>query len=628
MPENRIPITSWLPMSLEEASKRGWDGFDIILITGDAYVDHPSFGTAIIGRVLEAEGYRVGIISQPNWRDDLRDFIKLGKPRLFFGVTAGNMDSMVNHYTALKRLRSDDAYTAGGGAGFRPDYATIVYSQILKRLFPDTPVVIGGIEASMRRATHYDYWSDTVKPSILVDSGADLLVYGMAEKAVADLAHTYKTGNVEAGLTDICQVAFLTDEDEVEQLRKEGAVELPPHEECTKDKRLFAEAFRLIENESNRYSASTIIQKSDDRYLVIKPPCKTPGTDLLDKIYSLPFTRKPHPRYRKRGDVPAYNMIRHSVTIHRGCFGGCSFCTISMHQGKFISSRSENSIENEVEAIKEMDDFKGIITDLGGPSANMYRMEGVDQSVCRKCSRPSCIWPKVCNNLNFNHEHLLRLYRKVRETAGIKKVFIGSGIRYDMLTGHPPEISARFHLSRYTNELIRFHVSGRLKVAPEHSDRKVLQLIRKPPFENYLSFRNEFISINKKQGLKQQLIPYLISSLPGCDLKAMAQLASDIAKTGYRPEQVQDFTPTPMTLSNVMYYTGLNPYTKETVYTPVTEKAKRLQQLLLFWYKPENKVLIQKTLRESGNQHLIKALFPENQGWSKRSGNRDGKQRR
>ena len=628
MPEKRIPITSWLPMSLEDASKRGWDGFDIILITGDAYVDHPSFGTAIIGRVLEAEGYRVGIISQPNWRDDLRDFQKLGLPKLFFGVTSGNMDSMVNHYTALKRLRSDDAYTAGGAAGFRPDYATVVYSQILKSLFPDIPVVIGGIEASMRRATHYDYWTDTVKPSILVDSGADLLVYGMAEKAITDLARAYKTGNAEASLINICQVAYLTREDDVEHLRRSEAVELPSHEECTKDKLIFAEAFRLIENESNRYSASTIIQKTGESYLVIKPPYPASGTDVLDKTYSLPFTRKPHPRYRKRGDVPAYNMIRHSVTIHRGCFGGCSFCTISMHQGKFISSRSEDSIENEVEAIKEMDDFKGIITDLGGPSANMYRMGGIDQSLCRKCSRSSCIWPKICKNLDFNHEHLLRLYRKVRETAGIKKVFIGSGIRYDMLTGHPPEISAEFHLNRYTNELIRFHVSGRLKVAPEHSDRKVLQLIRKPPFDSYLSFRSQFISINKKHGLKQQLIPYLISSLPGCDNKAMAQLASDIAKTGYKPEQVQDFTPTPMTLSNVIYYTGLNPYTKESIYTPVTEKAKRLQQLFLFWHKPENKALIQKTLRESGNQHFIKALFPENQGWSKRSGNRGGKKKR
>jgi uncharacterized radical SAM protein YgiQ len=607
--ESNYPITAWLPMSLEEAGKRGWESFDIILITGDAYVDHPSFGVSVIGRILESQGYRVGIIAQPNWRDDLRDFRKLGVPNLFFGVTSGNMDSMVNHYTASRRLRSDDAYTPGGVSGFRPDYASTVYTKILKTLFPGTPVVIGGIEASLRRITHYDFWSDTVKPSILHDSGADLLIYGMGEEAIIAVAGHFAEDHSFSSFQKLRQVAFMANEPEVNQIKKSPYIELPSHDICLTDKGAFGEAFRLVEAESNKTKASTILQQTGNQWLVITPPYPLTGSGQLDSYYALPYTRLPHPRYRKRGAIPAHQMIRHSVTIHRGCFGGCSFCTISMHQGKMVASRSGNSIVQEVEQIVALDDFKGIITDLGGPSANMYQMGGIDKSRCSRCSRPSCIWPSVCQNLNFNHEPLINLYRTVGKVKGVRKIFIGSGIRYDMLVGHTHAIADKYRLKAYTTELVKHHVSGRLKVAPEHSDPGVLKLIRKPSFEAYLTFRADFYRINKEAGLNQQLIPYLISSLPGCDMKAMGVLAADLAQTGYRPEQVQDFTPTPMTLSNVMYYTGMHPETKKPVYVPGSDQLRRKQHLFLFWYKPENRKQIISLLKEQGQHDLIGKIY-------------------
>lgn len=592
-------ITSWLPMSLEEAKKRGWTSFDIILISGDAYIDHPSFGAAIIGRILEERGYRVGIISQPNWRDDLRDFKKLGEPKLFFAVTSGNMDSMVNHYTAFKRLRSDDAYTSGGKAGFRPDYASSVYSKILKRLFPNKPVILGGIEASMRRAAHYDYWSDTLKPSILVDSHADLLIYGMAEKAITKVAEVFENNTIQQKKPSLLQTAFLTkDIETINNYNNGNIILLPSYEDCLKKRETFANCFMMIEQQSNKREPSVLIQKTANKYLVINPPYKPLLTKDIDSIYSLPFTRLPHPRYKKRGKIPAYEMIKHSVTIHRGCFGGCSFCTISMHQGKEISSRSERSIMNEIDTISNLDDFKGVITDLGGPSANMYFMGGKDKAQCSDCTRPSCIYPKVCKNLSFDHRHLLSLYRRVSNHPKIKRVFIGSGIRYDMLIGHPSELSRKYSLDEYTNSVIKYHTSGRLKVAPEHVSNTVLKLIRKPPFSVYERFREKFTEINSRAGLKQKLVPYLMSSLPGCSIRDMLLVTKALKSIGYKPEQVQDFTPTPMTLSNVMYYSGIDPYSRNKLYVPRSEHEKREQNRLMFWYKEENKSFVKRKLKE------------------------------
>jgi uncharacterized radical SAM protein YgiQ len=606
----RYPITSWLPMSFEEAAKRGWDSFDVILVTGDAYIDHPSFGVAIIGRILEAEGYRVGIISQPNWRDDYRDFKKLGRPNLFFGVTAGSMDSMVNHYTAGKRLRSDDAYTAGGKAGFRPDYASDVYTRILKELFPDIPVVLGGIEASMRRMVHYDYWSDQLRPSILESSGADLLVYGMADQVIVDIAAAFQSGEGEIRYRYLPQTAYLISAEHLVEVKSSGAsLELPSREACEGSKNLFAEAFRIVEQESNRMEARQIIQPTGTHYLVINPPVPIPDTAALDQVYALPYTRLPHPRYKKRGAIPAWNMIRHSLTIHRGCFGGCSFCTISMHQGKQVISRSEDSILQEVKSVSEMEDFKGHISDLGGPSANMYRMRGTDHSRCKRCSRASCLWPEVCDNLCFDHGPLIKLYRKASSVPGVKKIFIGSGIRYDLITGHPDRVAGKYHLNEYLRQLVRHHVSGRLKVAPEHSDPEVLKMIRKPSFNQYLTFRKAFLNESKIAGLNQQIVPYLIASLPGSDTKAMGNLAANLVAIDYKPEQVQDFTPTPMTMSTTCYYTGINPITRHPVKVIRNERDRKMQRLFLFWYKMENRSEIIRTLQQHGQKDVIRKLF-------------------
>ncbi len=596
-------------MSLEDALKRGWEAFDIILITGDAYVDHPSFGAAVIGRVLEHDGYRVGIISQPNWRDDKRDFRKLGKPRLFFAVTSGNMDSMVNHYTAFRRLRSDDAYTAGGKSGFRPDYAINTYTRILKELYPEVPVVIGGIEASMRRLAHYDYWSHSLMPSVLITSGADLLAYGMGETTIRQVVAHYSQHPEGNPPLHIPQTAFLTGEKPEEEIHQQKVVWLPSFEECLGSRSLFAESFHLTENESNKMTPAPLVQKTGERYVVVNPTFSTLSSEALDQIYALPYTRLPHPRYKKRGEIPAWRMIRDSVTLHRGCFGGCSFCTISMHQGKFIASRSEQSVLDEIQAIANTEGFTGVISDLGGPSANMYLMGGGQMEVCRRCSRPSCLWPKVCRNLQFDHTPLLALYRKAMQVTGVRKVFIGSGIRYDMLVGHPPDTDLKYRLGEYTKTVLKYHVSGRLKVAPEHSDPGVLALIRKPSFDTFLRFRKAFEAYGKQLGLRQQLIPYLIASLPGCGIREMGELAVTLSAIKEKPEQVQDFTPTPMTLASVMFYTGINPATRQKVYIPESDAERREQRAFLFWYKEEGQKSIIRSLKQAGYPDLIPKIY-------------------
>ncbi len=570
---------SWLPTSAQEIKALGWDRADIIIITGDAYVDHPAFGAAIMGRLGEQAGLRVAVLPQPNWRDDLRDFKKLGKPRLFFGVTAGNMDSMINHYTALKRIRSDDNYTPGGKAGFRPDNATAVYTKILKKIFPETPVIIGGIEASMRRLTHYDYWSDSLKPSIIAESGADMLLYGMAEQPFMQIASLLNRGVPLKSLTNIKQTAFFaSDPGKIQSLKNSKDITIPSFENCKKSKKEFAKAFKITEESSNMINQPRLIQKTGNMFVVINPPYPAPDEKQIDKIYDLPFTRLPHPRYKNKPPIPAYEMIKHSVTLHRGCFGGCSFCTISAHQGKFITSRSAKSILNEVKEISKTAGFKGHITDMGGPTANMYKMSGFDENVCKKCSRPSCIFPNTCKNLNFDHAPLIKLYQKAISTEGIKKITIGSGVRYDLIVKKNKEISKRFSLDKYAKLLIKKHVSGRLKVAPEHISEKVLRLMRKPSFNYYKEFDALFRRTCIENKLKQELVPYFISGHPGSSSDDMEKIKEVMSGFIFDKKLVQEFTPTPMTLSAVIYYTGIDPYTGEKVSTPKKPWKKRQQK--------------------------------------------------
>ena len=594
-------LTDWLPTTKKEVELRGWDELDVILFSGDAYVDHPSFGAAVIGRILEAEGLRVAIVPQPNWRDDLRDFKKLGRPRLFFGVSAGCMDSMVNKYTANKRLRSDDAYTPDSRPDMRPEYPSIVYTQILKKLYPDVPVILGGIEASMRRLTHYDYWQDRVRPSILVDSGADALTYGMGEKPIVELV---KRLNQQQSIFDIPQLAYLTKE----VLPQEGDIILFPHEECLKDKKKQAANFRHIEEESNKYAASRILQTIGKQTVVVNPPYPPLTEAELDRSFDLPYTRLPHPKYKGKR-IPAYDMIKFSVNIHRGCFGGCAFCTISAHQGKFIVSRSKESILKEVKAVMGLPDFKGYLSDLGGPSANMYKMRGNDENICKKCKRPSCIHPKVCPNLNTDHGPLLDIYHAVDSLPGIKKSFIGSGVRYDLLLHQSKDAGTNKNTQEYTRELIARHVSGRLKVAPEHTSERVLNIMRKPPFSQFGEFKKIFDRINREEGLRQQLIPYFISSHPGCKEEDMAELAVITKRLDFHLEQVQDFTPTPMTVATEAWYTGFHPYTLEPVFSAKTQREKLAQRQFFFWYKPEERRNIINELRRIGRQDLIDKLY-------------------
>lgn len=614
-------LTDWLPTTKKEVELRGWDALDVILFSGDAYVDHPSFGAAVIGRILEAEGLRVAIVPQPNWRDDLRDFKKLGAPRLFFGVSAGCMDSMVNKYTANKRLRSDDAYTPDARPDMRPEYPSIVYTQILKKLFPEVPVVLGGIEASMRRLTHYDYWQDRVRPSILVDSGADLLIYGMGEKPIVELVHRMQEAPKGTPLQalNIPQTAWLT-KDEAEaitscnDLKEENQstdckpIILYSHEECLADKKKQAANFRHIEEESNKLHAQRIVQRVGSQTVVVNPPYPPLTEAELDHSFDLPYTRLPHPKYKGKR-IPAYDMIKFSVNIHRGCFGGCAFCTISAHQGKFIVSRSKESILREVKAIMELPDFKGYLSDLGGPSANMYRMKGNDATLCSRCKRPSCIHPKVCPNLNTDHRPLLDIYHAVDALPGIKRSFIGSGIRYDLLLHRSADEAINQSTREYTRELISRHVSGRLKVAPEHTSDEVLQMMRKPSFTLFEEFKRLFDRINREEGLRQQLIPYFISSHPGCHAEDMAELAVITRRLDFHLEQVQDFTPTPMTVSTETWYTGYHPYTLKPIFSAKRPQEKLAQRQFFFWYKPEERQKIINELRRMGRQELIDQLF-------------------
>ncbi|MFI1771087.1 YgiQ family radical SAM protein [Thalassobellus citreus] len=614
-----LKLSDWLPTTNKEVKIRGWDALDVILFSGDAYVDHPSFGPAVIGRILESYGLRVAIVPQPNVNDNLQDFVKMGKPKLFFGVTGGCMDPMLSNYNANKKRRDKDAYTPNGDIGFRPDYATTVYSNILKEKWPDTPILIGGIEASLRRVTHYDYWSDKLMPSILETSKADMLVYGMGEQPLREVVRLLQKGVPFSSITTIKQTAVLLDAGaKIPKNSNWEDVEIASHETCLKDKKKYASNFKVIEQESNKLAARRIFQKVGDKTLMINPPCPTMTEDEIDASFELPYTRLPHPKYNKRGPIPAYEMIKFSINIHRGCFGGCSFCTISAHQGKFIASRSQESVLKEVDIVANMPDFKGYLSDIGGPSANMYKMKGKVQSICDKCVAPSCISPVICSNLDTSHKPLTELYQAVDKHPKIKKSFIGSGIRHDMLVPEFNKNADPKELDDYTEEVMTKHVSGRLKVAPEHTSDPVLKLMRKPSFSYFHKFKERFDKINIKKGLKLQLIPYFISNHPACEVEDMANLAAETKDMGFQLEQVQGFTPTPMTVATVIYYSGYHPYTLQKVNTPKTRKEKDEQHRFFFWYKDENKAWIKNTLNKLGRKDLLKVLLPEkSEKWRK-----------
>ena len=564
-----------IPTSVKEVQRLGWDYIDVILFTGDAFVDHPSFGTACIARYLQKFGYRIAVVPQPNWRDDLRDFKKLGAPRLYFGVNSGAMDSMVNHYTAGKRLRHDDAYTPDGKSGQRPDYAVTVYSRILKDLYPDIPVVIGGIEASLRRVTHYDYWSDRLFPSIIVDSRADWLCYGMGERPMLELTRAIESGRNLHDIRKIPQLAFLMSG----KWKQQDALVLHSFEECCRDKRAFAENFHLIETSANMLHPDTIIEPVGDGYVQINPPYPPATEQEMDSFWDLPFTKLPHPRYKDKR-IPAYDMIKYSINTHRGCFGGCNFCTIAAHQGKFIQSRSESSICKEVKGLLSLPGFAGNISDLGAPTANMYGMGGRDRSICAKCRRKSCLFPKPCRNLDRSHARVLGLYEKVMSIKGIRHAYIGSGIRYDLFLDENGFVDDTSY--PYFKELVLRHTSGRLKVAPEHTEDGVLYYMAKPSFNLFVRLRREFEKITSQAGMKTGIVPYFISSHPGCTMKDMEKLSRNPALKGIWMDQVQDFMPTPMTTSSVMFYTGLDPRTMKPVFVERDPERKKAQKSLFF----------------------------------------------
>ena len=601
-------LTDFLPTTKKELDLRGWTEVDVILFSGDAYVDHPSFGAAVIGRTLEAAGYRVAIVPQPDWHGDYRDFKKLGRPRLFFGVAPGCMDSMVNKYTANRRLRSEDAYSPDGRHDMRPEYPTIVYSKILKQLFPDVPVVLGGIEASLRRLTHYDYWQDQLRKCILCDAGADMITYGMGEKVTLELARRLSEGESIRDIRDLPQSVFLSRKEDIPGGIRPDDIVLNSHEECLRNKRAQAENFRHIEEQSNMMHAQRLLQGVDGRFVVVNPPYPPMTTEELDASFDLPYTRQPHPKYKGKR-IPAYDMIKHSVNIHRGCFGGCAFCTISAHQGKFISCRSKESILKEVKQVIEMPDFKGYLSDLGGPSANMYGMHGRNLNACEKCRRPSCIHPQICPNLDTNHSKLLDIYHAVDALPGIKRSFIGSGVRYDLLLYRSKDEEANRAAQQYTRELISRHVSGRLKVAPEHTSDRVLYLMRKPSFQQFYEFKRLFDRINREMNLREQIIPYFISSHPGCREEDMAELAVITKDLDFHLEQVQDFTPTPMTNATETWYSGYDPYTLEPVFCAKSQREKLAQRQYFFWYKPEERRAIEQSLRRIGRPDLIQKLY-------------------
>ena len=604
-----MQLTDFLPTTKKECELRGWTELDIILFSGDAYVDHPSFGAAVIGRTLENAGYRVAIVPQPDWHGDFRDFKKLGRPRLFFGISPGCMDSMVNKYTANKRLRSEDAYSPDGRHDCRPENPTIVYSRILRQLFPDVPIILGGIEASLRRLTHYDYWDDCLRKCILCDSAGDMISYGMGEKTVLELARQLDEGLSIHDIKDVPQTVYIAKhKEDISGGITDDDIILHSHEECLRDKRAEAENFRHIEEESNKMHAQRLIQAVDGKYVVVNPPYPPMTTEEVDASFDLPYMRVPHPKYKGKR-IPAYEMIKFSVNLHRGCFGGCAFCTISAHQGKFIASRSKESIMREVKEVVKLPDFKGYISDLGGPSANMYGMHGRNLKACEKCKRPSCVHPAICPNLDTDHSRLIDIYRSVDALPEVKKSFIGSGVRYDLLLHHSKDEKANESAREYTRELICNHVSGRLKVAPEHTSDSVLYLMRKPSFRLFEEFKRIFDKINREKGLKQQIIPYFISSHPGCHEEDMADLAVRTKRLDFQLEQVQDFTPTPMTVSTEMWYSGFDPYTLEPVFSAKTQKDKLAQRQFFFWYKPEERRQIEATLRRIGRPDLIRELL-------------------
>lgn len=614
-------LSDWLPTTAKEVALRGWEQLDIIMFSADAYVDHPSFGSAVIGRLLEAQGYKIAIVPQPDWHGDFRDFKKLGKPRLYFCISPGVMDSMVNKYTANKRLRSADAYSPDGRHDKRPEYPTIVYTQILKKLYPDVPVVLGGIEASLRRLAHFDYWQGTLRKSILCDSGADMIAYGMGELPMTDISAVLREYANQTGQNinvadfkelfqrhPVRQTVMLYDKQEIPGGIKDDDIVLHSYSEVLASPKKQAENFRHIEEESNKLHAQRLLQEVDGKYVVVNVPYPPMTTEQVDYSFDLPYTRLPHPKYKGKV-IPAYEMIKFSVNIHRGCFGGCAFCTISAHQGKFIMSRSKESILKEVKELIQMPDFKGYLSDLGGPSANMYGMSGKNKDLCAKCKRPSCIHPRVCPNLNTSHERLLDIYRAVDNLPGIKKSFIGSGVRYDLLLHQTPDARTNKINREYIEELILKHVSGRLKVAPEHTNNRVLDVMRKPGFEQFYAFKKIFDDCNEKNGLHQQIIPYFISSHPGCTEEDMAELAAITKRLNFKLEQVQDFTPTPMTVSTEMWYTGYHPYTLEKVYCARSMQEKLRQRLFFFWYKPEEKLTIIQELMRMGRRDLLNKLY-------------------
>jgi len=620
MEERKQNKTMFLPTTKKECELRGWSQLDVILFSGDAYVDHPSFGAAVIGRVLEAEGLKVAIVPQPDWHGDYRDFKKLGRPRLFFAVSPGCMDSMVNKYTANKRLRSEDAYSPDGRTDMRPEYPTVVYTKILKELWPEVPVLIGGIEASLRRLTHYDYWQDKLMPSILKLSGADMLTYGMGEKVNVEIARLLMAEDVNIDVEVFRnlmmrhpqkQTVMIMSEHEIPHGIRNDDIVLHSHEECLLDKRAQAENFKHIEEESNKYNAQRILQKTGNEWIVVNPPYQPMSQTELDSAFDLPYTHLPHPKYKNKR-IPAYEMIKHSVTLHRGCFGGCAFCTISAHQGKFITSRSKESILKEIKEIMKLPDFKGYLSDLGGPSANMYAMHGKNMNLCKQCKRPSCIHPNVCKNLNTDHSLLLDIYHAVDAIPGIKKSFVGSGIRYDLLLHDTGNEKINKINRQYAEELITKHVSGRLKVAPEHTSDEVLKIMRKPSFKLFYDFKRLFDETNKRYGLRQQLIPYFISSHPGSTELDMAELAIITKGLDFQLEQVQDFTPTPMTVSTETWYTGLHPYTLKPVYSAKNKRDKLSQRMFFFWYKKEERNRIIGELRRLGREDLVRRLFGKN----------------
>ena len=643
----KYQLTDFLPTTKKELEIRGWDEVDVVLFSGDAYVDHPSFGAAVIGRVIESEGWRVAIVPQPDWRGDHRDFTKMGRPRRFFAISAGCMDSMVNHYTANKRLRSNDAYTPDGKAGMRPDRATITYAKIIKQLYPDVPLVIGGIEASLRRFSHYDYWDDSYHRSILADTGADLLIYGMGEKPVRELVRRLSSGATIQDCHDMCQVSYLVEMHNAQctihnYLAEHGifdsVVELASHEECAKNKKISAATFKTIEEESNKLNQTILVQKTtlpnsspklgevreagrgmqhnsstlnsqlSTCYVVVNPPYSPMTTEELDAVYELPFTRQPHPKYKGK-TIPAFDMIRWSVNTHRGCWGGCAFCTISMHQGKFVVSRSLESIIKEVRTLAADPEFKGYLSDLGGPSANMYMMRGKNQELCAKCKRPSCAFPSVCKNMNTDHAPLLEMYRAVDALPSIKKSFIGSGVRYDVVMHRTDSEEVNRTNAEYARELIKNHVSGRLKVAPEHTSDRVLSVMRKPSFALFKQFKQTFDRINESEHLNQQIIPYFISSHPGCEPIDMAELAIETKRLNFQLEQVQDFTPTPMTLATEMYHTGVDPYMLKPIFVARTKDDKLAQRQFFFWYKPEERRAIKQFLQKIKRTDIADRLF-------------------